>query len=251
MFEITTMTEVTITSVTNRQETHGEEKVPAVTIGLELITANTFLDLIDPKLREAMYTAVEGQEDLPGIVQSTPVLRCNSIDKVVLPTAHEGWTLTVDEGVDESTPMVFGACKVDKFSVVPSQGSSVSLRFRVGTSDIDADRLGKLGMHNGQSIWVTITKPVIAPDAIDGSSEAFNRDHPAAEPNATDLFAGGHASDGDADDEARAPSDLEGRLESAMQDPAVRIETSRAGTRTARGRERTQAALADGSGSSE
>lgn len=37
MFQITEMTEAHVASVTNRTETHGDEKVPAVSIGLELI----------------------------------------------------------------------------------------------------------------------------------------------------------------------------------------------------------------------
>lgn len=44
MFQITEMTEAHVASVTNRTETHGDEKVPAVSIGLELTCANTILD---------------------------------------------------------------------------------------------------------------------------------------------------------------------------------------------------------------
>lgn len=195
MFQITEMTEAHVASVTNRQETHGEDKCPAVSIGLELICANTILDQIDPKLRPSLYMANEAQEQLPGIEPSTPVLRCNSIEQVTLPTKHEGWTLQVDDGIDDTTPMTFAAVKVDKLRVEPHQGGSVTLRLRCGTSDIDAERLGKLGMHNGQSIWITLTAPEKGADAIDGSVEAFKRDHPDAgfEDDATDLFVVQHA----------------------------------------------------------
>ncbi len=64
-------------------------------------------------------------------------------------------------------------------------------------------------MHNGQSIWITLTAPEKKPDPIDGT-----KGHPGAaasgEPDATDLFAAGGPEDeegsegGDADIEATA-----------------------------------------------
>ena len=188
MFQITEMTEAHVASVTNRTEANGNKRVPAVSIGLEMTVPNTTLDLIDGSIRHALYKAVEGQDELPGVDPATPVLRCNSLDSVSLVTSHEGWTLKVDDGIDDTQPMTFGACKVDRFRVDAKQGGSVVLRFRVGTSDIDAERLGKLGMHNGGSIWITLTpRAKDAGPVIDGSNEAFERDHP----DATDLFAAG------------------------------------------------------------
>jgi hypothetical protein len=206
MFQITTPTEAHVASVTNRTEAHGEDRVPAVSIGLEITAANTMLDMLDPKLREALYKPVDGQEQLPGIEPSTPVLRCNSVDHVVLTTAHEGWTLTVDDGIDDTTPMTFGSCKVDKVKVEAKQGGSIVLRLRVGTSDIDADRLGKLGMHNGASIWITCRPPEKAPDAIDGTTEAFKRDHPGGGAQA-DLLGDDGEDAGDAFAAAHGPED--------------------------------------------
>jgi hypothetical protein len=260
MFQILEFTEAHVASVTNRTETHGDEKVPAVSIGLELTAANTILDQIDPKLREALYKAVDDQEQLPGVEPATPVLRCNCIDRAVLPTSHEGWTLQVDDGIDESVPMTFGSVKVDKFSVEPKQGGSIVLRLRCGTSDISAETLGKLAMHNGQSIWVTLTAPKPKTDAIDGSTEAFKKDHP----DASDMFTGGPSDPGDdeGDGEGSDP-DLSARDgvtddgawpfprgEQAGEAPpqSVTTETTRspAGSRTARGREKTAKAIAAG-----
>lgn len=210
-FEITTMTEARVASVTNRVEKHGDDDVPAVSIGLEITAPNTLLDTIDPKLRHALYTAVEGQEDLPGVEPATPVLRCHSFETHALTTVHEGWTLEVDDGIDGTLPMVFGGCKLSKFRVQAKQGGSIVLTFRAGTADVDADKLGKLGMHVGQSIWVTLHAPKAKPDAIDGSVEAFERDYPAGEGDATDLFAqthgaGGAGDDGDNEDHEPEPA---------------------------------------------
>lgn len=215
MFQITEFIEATLASVTNRVEKHGDDDMPAVSLGIVIEAANTMLDQIDPNIRQALYKAVDDQEQLPGVEPATPVLRCNSFDTVALTTAHEGWTLHVDDSLDEQNPMQFGGCKVDKFKVDAKQGGSIELRFRVGTSDVDAERLGALGMHNGQSIWIKLLPPEKKPEAIDGSTEAFKKDHPDAGGTATDLFAGnggkGPEDDHDDDDGSGNPDAQMGR----------------------------------------
>jgi hypothetical protein len=186
MFELTEFTEARLASVTNRIEKHGDEDVPAITLSVVITAANTLLDTIDPGLRHALYKAKPDEvPELPGMEAHTPILRTNCIDTVVLTTSHEGWKLLVDDDIDESDPMAFEGVKVDKLRVDAKQGGSIELTARLGTSDVDADRLGKLGMHNGQSIWVKLLKPEVKADAIDGSVDAFKKDHP----DATDLFA--------------------------------------------------------------
>ncbi|WP_062196447.1 hypothetical protein [Caldimonas taiwanensis] len=230
MFQLPETTEARLTSVTNRVERHGDDEHPAVSLGISIDAANTVLDRIDPHIREALYKPVDRQDSLPGVEPSTPVLRCNSFDKHTLTTSHEGWTLEVDEGIDESTPLVFGGCKIDKFVVEAKQGGSIVLRFRVSTSDVDADRLGKLAMHIGQAIWIRLSGPDPNAEAIDGSTEAFAADYP----DATDLFARAHDTG----------HDEGGPIED--EPPSATEETSRPRTRTARGREATRKALEAG-----
>lgn len=222
MFEITEFIQAHLCSVTNRSEKHGDEDVPAVSLGLELTTANTILDLIDPGLRHALFKAKPDSEpELPGVEATTPVLRCNSIDHVKLTTSHEGWRLLVDDGIDDTKPMTFASVKVDKLSVDAKQGGSVTIKMRLGTSDVDAERLGKLAFQNGQAIWVQLLKPEKKTEAIDGTVEAFERDHPEA----GDLFARSVESDGaeggnpDSDEEEDSEggaTDLEQRLDNAL-----------------------------------
>jgi hypothetical protein len=195
MFQILEFTEAHLATLTPRSERHGDDDKPAVSIGLEITGPNTMLDSIDPTIRQALYKAVDDQPDLEGIEQSTPVLRCNSIDRVTLPTKHEGWTLQVDDGIDNTDPMTFGSAKVDKLSVEPKPGGSITLRLRVGTSDLDAARSGFLGMHVGQSVWITLTAPKLGEPAIDGTTQAFHKDHP--------LFG----QDGQGDDNGGDPAD--------------------------------------------
>lgn len=198
MLEITEYTKAKL-SVQNRTEKHGDDDVPAVTLGFEITAANTLLDEIDPALRHCLYKAKdEGQQaDLPDVEPSTPVLRSNCIDLVKLTTVHEGWRLLLDDGIDETTPMEFARGKVDKVTVDAKQGGSIVLRLKYGTSDVDADRLGKLGMHNGQAVWIQLLKPLPQEPAIDGTQAAFDADHPEA----GDLFAAAHGGEPAVDEE--------------------------------------------------
>lgn len=153
MFALTTYTSAVLASITTRTECHGEDKVPAVTLGFKITGPNTILDNFGSPydFRHALYTAPEGQEQLEGI-DSTPLLRTVGMGQVRIDVPkHEGWRLLIDHGLDESAPIDMGNCSVSKFKL----------------------------------------------EAIDGSVEAFERDHP----DAGDLFAAEH---GTAQDEIDA-----------------------------------------------
>jgi len=215
-FEFTDQ-DATLTSVTPRTENHGEEKIFAISLGLKIEGPNTLLDRIDPTLRQALYSAVPGQEDLPGVDPSTPLLRTAFIEDVKIHASYEGWTLAVDHGIDEADPIKMGGCKVDKLRCVPLKAPGwIELSFRVGSNDLDAKEAGLLCSHLSQEISFTLTAPKTPIEAIDGTTEAFEKDHP----DATDMFT-----------QAAEPE-----VEQAQP----------TGTRTARGRDKTKAALAAG-----
>ena len=229
MFEINEVTEARLASITNRVEKHGDDEVPAVSLGIEITTGNTFLDSLDVHLKPALYTPKDDEPTLPHVEIAMPLLRCATIDRVTLDRSFEGWTLSIDDTVDTADRMTFGGCKVDKFTVEPKQGGTVVLRFRVGTSDVDAERLGALAMHNGQSIWILLNAPEPQGELIDGTTQAFERDHPPLFDDSPDDDADGEGSDLDAGQPDPEPV------------PARR-------TRTKRGRDATEAFLASQAG---
>jgi hypothetical protein len=95
--------------------------------------------------------------------------------------------------------------------VVPHEGGSIDLSFSVGSNDIDATEAGLLCSHLSQEIVVTLTAPVAKEPAIDGTTEAFQRDTgtgpddltgnlfdtSAAPQDATGAFVRAHGDDGD------------------------------------------------------
>ena len=193
MFQIESPTTATLKTLTPRTETHGDEKVSAMSFGLKITGPNTMLDILQPGLRDALYKAVDGQEQLPNVEPSTPLLRTNGIESVKLKACFEGWTLKIDAGIDESDPIAFGGCKVDAFAVTPSEGGSIDLHFRVGTSDLDQEEAGWLFGHLQQDIEITLHAPQPKPEAIDGTGEQFQAEHPDLPgPDAGELFAQQH-----------------------------------------------------------
>jgi hypothetical protein len=189
MFEITSPMTAKLATFAVRTEKHGDDDVLAFSMGLKIITANTFLDLLAPGLRESLFMPVEGQDQLPGVEPATPLLRCKVIDAVHLDRCFEGWTMTVLHGIDEETAIVIGGAKVDKWRVLPMEGGSVEVLCRVGSNDVDETELGKLGGKLSQEIEFTLAAPVAPEPAIDGTTEAFKRDHPESNPGQGDLLA--------------------------------------------------------------
>jgi hypothetical protein len=209
LFELTESTEATLTSVTPRVERHGEDEIPALSLGLKITTSNLILDKLSETLRRTLYMKPEGQEDLPGVIETTPLLRTRGIEQVSLNAAFEGWTMAIDYGVDEGDPILCGDCKVDNFRVKPMEGGTVDLLFRVGTSDLSADEAGILWSKNHQEVYITITAPKQAEGpVIDGTvghpglangGDSLGLGGPEDEdgsegghPDATDIFAAEH-----------------------------------------------------------
>lgn len=180
MFELHSQT-ATLKTVTPREEKHGDESVPAISMRFEIQAANTILDALLPSLRTTLYTKPPGQYTLDGIEETTPLLRTAGIDQVLLQSKFEGWSMAVDFGIDDTTAIRCGSCKVDKFTVEPMDGGTVRLFLRVRTSDISAESAGNLMMMIGGDVTLSLTAPKPAAAAIDGSTEAFKRDHPDAE----------------------------------------------------------------------
>lgn len=190
MFELQTPTAAKLCTLTPRTEKHGDDEVSALSMGLKIIGANTLLDLLSPTLRDALYTAVPGQDQLPGVEQHTPLRRTKDIESMVLPFAFEGWTLRIDYGADEDDPLVLGACKVDKFRLSVMEGGTIELSFRVGTSDVDERDGGILFGKMGHELSITLSAPLpdAAAETIDGTTQAFEHDHPSEDDSQASIL---------------------------------------------------------------
>jgi hypothetical protein len=225
MFELTKATPATLTSVLNR----SEDNVPGLAMTFRITTANEILDKFSPpgatNLRTLLYTTPPGQpEPLPGIEPTTPLLRMHGIAFVKGDMTLEGWSVTVKHGIEDESDVVMGGCKIDEFKVVPKQGGSVELWFRVRTSDVDPRAIGLMGIKLTQEVSLLIHAPKPKEDGlvIDGSVGHAGL---AARRQAEAEAAGQQRLDGEPDEEkgnGRDPDDDEGSTNDAKARAAGR-----------------------------
>jgi len=142
IFELTKPTTALLASVGNRSENHGEDKVPAVSLGLTIQANATVLDMLCPEVR--------------------PVLGVAGVESIALKTICEGWTIHMEHGIDDDAAIVLGGCRLDKFRVSPGNDGLVELRMRVGSHDLTPMTLGLIGMKVQQDVVVRITAPKLA-----------------------------------------------------------------------------------------
>lgn len=159
-FEILNLTAATLTSFTGRTETHGKAKVPAVSIRLRFTGPNTLLDRLSPSVRHTLYMAAPGQEDLPGVEPTTPLLRCKDMKTWAPDNTYEGWTVTIEHGIDDSSAIEMGNCKVDAFTVDLFDGGTVAIECRVSTSDLDWMAAGRLWSRQQSEVQVLMAAPL-------------------------------------------------------------------------------------------
>ena len=225
MFEILNLTSATLTSFTGRTETHGKNKVPAVSIRLKFTGANTMLDLLSKDIRHTLYMAAEGQEDLPGVEPVTPLLRCKDIKTWSPENCYEGWTVTIEHGIDDESGIEMGGCKIDAFACELFDGGTVAIECRVSSSDLDWMSAGRLWSRQQSEVKVMLAAPLTPstnPEAGLGDERQMTLDvttgnqvgemsteRAAAEAafygDATDTFIEQHAGDGGSDDDEDDP----------------------------------------------
>lgn len=215
LFSLPNNTECVLTTFVGRTQKSGPDDVPAVTFRLKLASvSNMLLDLFSKTIRHTVYRAVEGQEQLPGMEDTTPILQSKDLTDWAPDTCLEGWTVIVARGISDASALQMGSCKVDDFRFSFLDGGHMDVDFRISTADVDEAGAGMLWGRQKRKVFVMITAPEAptSKPAIDGSKEAFQRDHPefkdGANPDAGDLFAEQHgASDQHAGDFGAADGD--------------------------------------------
>lgn len=266
LFELPNNTECTLTTFVGRTQKSGPDDVSAVSFRLKLTSvSNTMLDLLSKSIRLTAYEPVPGQEQLPGVEVTTPILRSKDFKHWAPETTLEGWSVIIARGLNDGDALQMGSCKVDDFKVDLYEGGHVDIDFRVGTADLDEAGAGMLWGRQKRKVFVCVTAPEMPADApapIDGSREGGGPGF--EEPDATDLFAAGASAESELTDDGEQETGTEAdalagdaawpfptgdkqfKHDSSAPPQSVTIERSQPGTRTARGRDKTKAALAGG-----
>jgi hypothetical protein len=222
LFNLPTDTECELTSFVGRTQKSGKEDVPAVSFRLKLGSVrNELLDLFSPTMRLTVYAPVEGQEQLPGVELTTPILRSKDLKHWAPETCLEGWTVIVARGITEDSALQMSTCKVDDFRFDFFEGGHMDVDFRVSTADVDEEGAGMLWGRQKRKVFVTVTAPELpeAKPAIDGTTEAFKRDHPGAADGQADLLDGEGEEAGEAFARSQHPDDDDGSGDSEGGQP--------------------------------
>lgn len=224
LFNLPHDTECELTAFVGRTQKAGKDDVPAVSFRLKLTSVrNDLLDLFSPTMRLTVYAPVEGQEQLPGVELTTPILRSKDLKHWAPETCLEGWTVVVARGITEESALQMGTCKVDDFRFDFFEGGHMDVDFRVSTADCDEAGAGMLWGRQKRKVFVTVTPPEAPAKAIDGTTEAFERDHPGAsgqadllDTEAGDVFSAEHGGQpGPDDDEGQGEDDGSGHTDGA------------------------------------
>lgn len=203
MFTLPNPTPATITAVTPRIERHGEDPVPAISVTIELTVANTMLDRFGKGLLNAFYksdrndkqTAIEGVETFMTALRYP---RC--IDSISLVGELVGWKVVFQHGIDESSAIRLGQCKIDGFKITElAEGGTIKLRFRVGTAAQDQHSAGWLTMRVGENVDIQLIEPEEKSAPVEDKKEKKTKAKDGAR-TVTDIFANSKAVD-----EANAP----------------------------------------------
>ncbi len=154
----------TFTSWNARTELHGEERVPAADIKIDVATSNDILTEFDPALKSALYREPHpGEEDLIDRAderpQQTRLRFPNMKNPIKWDTKLVGATVTIHRGLgDSKSNIVLAECTVDGFVFDPQDGGTVitSIRIQCKPNEKQAGQLYEL---NGNEIEISIVPP--------------------------------------------------------------------------------------------
>lgn len=156
-----------IGSVTNVTEKHGDEDVPAMSVGLHFVAGPAHIDGLDKGLRRSMFRKATKEEapqtELEGTVEH------GGLNKVLFPhvgpinwtEVFTGYTMKVGSGLTTTdTEKVIKDVKVSKIRLEPKDGGSVVTKLSAHF-EVDETLAGALAVSQGKTIELTLEPPYI------------------------------------------------------------------------------------------
>lgn len=171
-FELTNVTELTLTHVNLRKEFHGEDKVQAIDLNFSIEGNNDLLDLVDPVLREMHYfnrAEVAGQERMPDTIRILPDLRAPKLNgqkfKYGGNDKYKGYGFEQDFGLgaEAGSNIFFTNAAAGKFSYETKEGGTVKLEFQVSYSgdSLTDDAMTRLVRAEGEKVFIKLLAPSV------------------------------------------------------------------------------------------
>lgn len=219
-----------LTSVTPLSEKHGNKRVPAQSLIIEVVLPNRRLDVFDDGLRHAFWRIPEGNESQPTLGMDPDDLEGLTERRfpwfqqdIEIERELAGYTLIIDFGINEDSAIELEAKKIDGFKIGVRDHGLFALRHRfiVHPTTIEKGRIEEMLQ---QEIKVTLRAPKV-PEQGDllETAEKRGRGRPkktAAEKVGTseDPFAGSDLAKDDTRIEGSADDvDQEGEPEDGVE----------------------------------
>lgn len=223
-FEFQQVTPVHLTNVNSRREKHGDENVPAMDLSMRLEGSNELLNLLDDRLRVALYfnaAATDGQMAMPEVLAVLPNLRHAILHKREFKFAKgvraKGYRLMLDYGLGGDSNVDLADVTVTGWEFECMEGGSVVLRWSVQCAgeQLTSDVRGMLTGLIDETVHIQLIPPA-TPQIVQG------KDRPAAPPAADagqgNLLDGdGGDGQGDGDPDPDEDPDDEDTPEKALQ----------------------------------
>lgn len=154
-----------LVSVNPRAELHGDEKVAAVDLQFSIDTTVDMLRMLDPLLPMSLFQRDDAPVDLatdPGALSKYKfAARIESLSwKLPKPVPCKA---VINFSVDNATDIHLLDAKVDKFRIEPHDGGTVTISFRLQTTEPDAAQKGQLCDWVQQSVTLSI-EPLPEPE---------------------------------------------------------------------------------------
>ncbi len=193
-FDVPSSTHLKIVKATPHKETHGKALVQAISLRLEWRPMdNAALNMIAEGLQDSLLwipPEQAAQDNVDGVNPVKKWRRCPGMKMPVgIPTASfTGYGLVIEHGIDEKTELELYKCNLDKFEAEVDGNGFAVIRWSLNSNkEITPELVDALCGLEGLSIVVKELTLPSTEETIDGSVEAFEKDHPLLD--AADAFA--------------------------------------------------------------
>lgn len=167
MFALTE-TAALVTSVTNISEKHGNQRVPAVSIGIAITGASTLLNEFDPDLRGMFFRRPQPKPgelslDHDALTELRfPLLKNPSWNK-----EFAGYMLRFIIGVTGKEDVLLTDVDIKGISINPLEGGSVTISLKAHAQPQSEHDHGRIARMLQRECTLTLTPPDVDPSLFD------------------------------------------------------------------------------------
>jgi len=166
-----------VTSVTNISEKHGNQRVPAVSIGIAITGASTLLNEFDPALRGVLFRKPQpkpGELTLDHDAMTElrfPLLKNPSWNK-----EFAGYLLRFLIGATGKEDVLLSDVDIKGITINPLEGGSVTISLKAHAQPQSEGDHGKIARMLQQECTITLTPPDVDPSLFEKDDEEEDED---------------------------------------------------------------------------